>query len=141
MLLKFCVCIEWLMKTLLFSGKSDPYCEVSMGTQEHRTKVIQVRPVLTLTYSLDASRVLRVNNDKWLLLIHIVYYLMFEYKSTGSSCNFCASAPAPCACTCILLGLLEVFTPRFASYCTHDDFRNELLASWKMQFNYFIGIW
>ena len=24
----------------LFSGTSDPYCEVSMGSQEHRTKVI-----------------------------------------------------------------------------------------------------
>ena len=24
----------------LVSGKSDPYCEVSMGSQEHKTKVI-----------------------------------------------------------------------------------------------------
>ena len=27
-------------KIIIFQGKSDPYCEVSMGVQEHRTRVI-----------------------------------------------------------------------------------------------------
>ena len=70
--------------SLFFIGTSDPYCEVSMGSQEHRTKVIpkDLNPKWNSTVSALIQTFLFVNwitnlsHTLKLVTIHSIYPIL-----------------------------------------------------------------